>query len=203
MKNLMTRFFKRRKYVVYRKLQLTLMIISLSYVILFCAVMGAYLFIPLMMELDTSETGSDQALVAAKRILYLNEKFWPALLLSFFAIGCHSIFISHKIAGPLYRFNLTFKAIKEGIVPTPIQLRTGDYLYNEMENINQMLERLRGKLTELQEEQAHLNKSIIECKGTVSHSSTDELIKKMEDLAEQGKKLEEKLGYFKVVHNAA
>ena len=199
MKNLMPRFFKRRKFVVYRKLQLTLLIISLSYVILFCAVMGTYLFIPLMMELDKSAIGSDQAFVAAKRILYLHEKFWPALLLSFFAIGCHSIFISHKIAGPLYRFNLIFKAIKEGIVPTPIRLRKGDYLYSEMENINQMLERLRDKLTELQEAQAHLNRSIIECKDTVSHSSMNELIKKMEDLGEQGKKLEEKLGYFKVI----
>jgi methyl-accepting chemotaxis protein len=161
--------------------------------------MGTYLFIPLMMELDKSGIGSDQAFVAAKRILYLNEKFWPALLLTFFAIACHSLFISHKIAGPLYRFNLIFRAMKEGAVPSPIQLRKGDYLYNEMENINQMLERLRGKLTEVQEAQAHLNRSIIKCKDTVSHSSMNELIKNMEDLAEQGKKLEEKVGYFKVI----
>ncbi len=84
-------------------------------------------------------------------------------------------------------------------MPTPIQLRKGDYLYNEMENINQMLEQLRGKLTELQEAQAQLNRSIIKCKDTVRHSSMDEFIKKMEDLAEQGKKVEEKLGYFKVI----
>jgi methyl-accepting chemotaxis protein len=152
-----------------------------------------------MIELDKSAIGSDQALATANQILYLHGKFWPALLLSFFAIGFHSIFISHKIAGPLYRFNLIFKAIKEGIVPTPIQLRKGDYLYSEMENINQMLERLRDKLTELQESQAHLNTSIKKCKDTVSHSSMNELIKEMEDLAEQGKKLEEKLRYFKVI----
>ena len=199
MKNLMIRIFKRRKFIVNRKLQLTLMIMSFSYVILFCAVMGMYLFIPLMMELDKSGIGSDRKLVAANQILYLHKKFWPALFLSLFAICCHSIFISHKIAGPLYRFNLIFKAIKEGIVPTPIRLRKGDYLYSEMENINQMLERLRDKLTELQEAQAHLNRSIIECKDTVGHSSMNELIKKMEDLGEQEKKLEEKLGYFKVI----
>jgi hypothetical protein len=175
------------------------MIISLSYVILFCAVMGAYLFIPLIAELDRSEIGSGRALVASIRILYLHEKFWPGLLLSFFVIGCHSIFISHKIAGPLYRFNLIFKAIKEGNVPTPTRLRKGDYLYSEMENINQMLEGLRDNLTELQEAQAHLNRSIIECKDMVSHSSMDELIKKMEDLGEQGKKLEEKLRCFRVI----
>lgn len=199
MKNLMIRILRRRKYVIRPKLQVRLMILSISYVIFFCAVIGTYLFIPLMTELDKSDKGSDQALVAAKRILYLNEKFWPALLFSFLAIGCHSIFISHKIAGPLYRFNLILKAMKEGILPTSIQLRKSDYLYSEMENINQMLEKLRDKLAELQEAQAHLNRSIIKCKDTVSHSSMNELIKNMEDLAEQGKKLEEKVGYFKVI----
>jgi hypothetical protein len=195
----MTRIFRRRKFVLYRKLQFILMIISFSYVILFCVIVGMCLFIPLMMELEKSYTGSDKDLVVAGQILYMHEKFWPAILLSFLAIGCHSIFISHKMAGPLYRFNLIFEAIKGGIVPTTIRLRKGDYLYSEMENINEMLERLRGKLTELQEAQADLNRSIIKCKEMVSHSSMNELIKEMEDLAEQGKELEEKLGYFKVI----
>ena len=199
MKNLMTRMFRRRKFVLHRKLQLMLLIMSFLYVILFCIIVGMCLFIPLMMELDKSYRGSDEDFVAAERILYLHEKFWPAILLSFFAMGCHSIFISHKIAGPLYRFNLIFNAIKEGTVPTPIRLRKGDYLYSEMENINQMLEQLRGKFTELQEAQANMNRSIIKCRDRVNHSSMDELFKEMEDLAEQGKKLEEKLGYFKVI----
>ncbi len=175
------------------------MIVSFDYVILLCAIMAMYLFIPLMLELDTSGISLDEALLAARRILYLHEKFWPAFLLSLFAVGCHSIFISHKIAGPLYRLDLTFKAMKEGTVPAPTPLRKGDYLYSEMENINQMLERLREKLTELQQAQAHLNRSITECKDMASHSSMNELIKKIEDLSEQGKKVEEELGYFKVI----
>ncbi len=174
------------------------MIISFGYVIFFCAFMVAFLLIPLMMQLDQSVRGSEEAFVAAFRLLYLNERLWPALLISFVAIGCHSIFTSHKIAGPLYRFNLVFKAMGEGIVPRPIQLRAKDYLYSEMENINQMLERLREKLTELQKGQADLNRSIVKCTDGVSHFSTKELMKEMEDLAEQGKRLEEKLGYFKV-----
>ena len=199
MKNLTATFLKRRQFLVHKEFQFKLMFISLSYVVFFVAVVATYLFVPLMMELDKSVKGSDRALAAAEQILYLHENFWPALLLALFAIACHSIFISHKIAGPLYRFNFIFKAIKEGILPAPVKLRRGDYLNREMENINQMLERLRDKLTELQEAQAHMNRSIIKCKDTVSHSSMNELIKKMEDLAEQGKKLEEKVGYFKVI----
>jgi hypothetical protein len=62
-----------------------------------------------------------------------------------------------------------------------------------------MLELLRGKLPDLQEAQAQLNRSIMKCKDTLRHSSTDELVQKIEDFARQGKKIEEKLGFFKVI----
>jgi methyl-accepting chemotaxis protein len=199
LKNLMPGIFKRRKYIVYGKLQLALMLISFSYVLLFCAVVGLFLFTSLLIELDKSSISSDNVLIAANQILYLFKKSWLALLLSLVAVGCHSIFISHRITGPIYRFNLIFKAIKEGVVPAPIQLRKYDYLYRETDNINQMLASLREKLAAIQEAQAHLNKSILNCKDTVNHLSTDELNKRMNDLNEQGKRLEEKLGYFKVM----
>jgi len=199
LKNLIPGIFKRRKYIVYGKLQLALMLVSFSYVLLFCAVLGLFLFTSLLMELDKSSVSSGNVLIAATQILYLYKKSWLALLLSLVAVGCHSIFISHKITGPIYRFNLIFKAIKEGVVPAPVQLRKYDYLYRETDIINQMLASLREKLTAIQEAQAHLNKSILNCKDTVNHLSTDELSKKMNDLNEQSKRLEEKLGYFKVM----
>ena len=198
MKNQKAPLFKRRKFVVHTKFQVKLMVISFGYVIFFCAFMATFLLIPLMTQLDKSVRGSEEAFAAALRLLYLNERLWPALLISFLTIGCHSILTSHKIAGPLYRFNSIFRAMREGILPSPIQLRAKDYLYIEMENINQMLERLREKLTELQEGQARLNRSIVHCIDRTPHSSREELMKEMEDLAEQGKRLEEKLGYFKV-----
>lgn len=175
------------------------MIISFGYVILLGIVMGAYLFIPLMVVLTKLDMSSDKATQAANQLLYLHENFWPVLLLSLLAIGCHSIFTSHKIAGPLYRFNLIFKALKEGTVPTPVQLRRGDYLHDEKETINQMLESLREKLTAIKEEQASLHKSILQCKDLGSHPSMDELTKRVEEFYDKEKKLGEKLGYFKVM----
>jgi methyl-accepting chemotaxis protein len=179
------------------------MIVSFGYIILFFAAMGAYLFIPLMMDLDNAERGSDNALAASVRILYLHERFWPGLIFSFLVIGFHSIFISHKIAGPLLRYNNVFKEIKEGNVPAPIRIRKRDYLSGEMESINEMLERFRENLTEIHEAQSNLNRSIIRCKDAVGHASKDELTKNIENLAEQSKTLEEKLGYFKIIPDAS
>jgi methyl-accepting chemotaxis protein len=198
-KRIGARFFNRRTYVVRKKLQFTLMLVSFGYVILFFAAMGAYLFIPLMMDLDNAEIGSSNALAASLRILYLHERFWPALIFSFLVIASHSIFISHKIAGPLHRYDNVIKTIKEGNLPAPIRIRKRDYLSDEMESINEMLERLREKLGEIQEAQAHLNSSIIKCKDAVGHAANDELAKTIENLAEQSKTLKEKLGYFKMI----
>jgi hypothetical protein len=68
-----------------------------------------------------------------------------------------------------------------------------------MENINQMLGPLRERLADLQETQAQLNRSIMTCKKAAGHPSTSEWIKEMDGLSEQGRKLEEKLGFFKIV----
>ncbi len=54
-----------------------------------------------------------------------------------------SIFVSHKIAGPLYRFEKSLRdALKaEGPVP-PIHLRRGDELQGMADLFNQLIERL-------------------------------------------------------------
>ena len=76
LKNLMPGIFKRRKYIVYGKLQLALMLVSFSYVLLFCAVLGLFLFTSLLMELDKSSISSGNVLIAANQILYLYKKSW-------------------------------------------------------------------------------------------------------------------------------
>jgi CheY-like chemotaxis protein len=57
-----------------------------------------------------------------------------------------SIFVSHKIAGPLFRFEKTLRDAlqSEGPIP-PIRLRQGDELQSLADLINQLLERLPKK----------------------------------------------------------
>lgn len=190
--------FRRRKFVINKKLQYRLLTISFSYIVLFFVVTGALLFVPLIIDLVKADDSSGKALQAARHFLYLHTKFWPAVFLSLIAIGIHSIRTSHKIAGPLYRLNLIFKAMREGNLPKPIYPRKNDYLLTEIENINQMLQSLRAKVTEIQEAQALLNKAIFECRKAVDHPSRDEIMERIKDLAEKGDQLGDKLGYFKI-----
>ncbi|MDD2999446.1 MAG: methyl-accepting chemotaxis protein [Candidatus Riflebacteria bacterium] len=55
-----------------------------------------------------------------------------------FAIAILSIFVSHKIAGPVFRLEETTKLIASGDLTSQIQLRHGDELQDLQEAFNQM-----------------------------------------------------------------
>lgn len=192
------KIFRRRRFVINRSLQYSLFFISLLYVILFLAIVGASLFIPLMVELGKTEEFSEKSLQAANLILYLHSNFWPAVLFSLIFIGLHSIRTSHKIAGPFYRLNFVFRAMKEGNLPKPIQLRKSDYFLPEVELFNQMIEKFRGKVTEIQGLQAKLSEAISECSEVTSHASKEEIIEHINNITEKGNQLAYKVRYFKI-----
>ncbi len=191
-------FFRRRHFIINKDLQFSLLAISIFYLLLFLVVIGSILFIPAMIELDRVDYSSDQAVLAANKILYIHSKFWPAVIFALIVIALHSIRTSHKIAGPLYRFDRLFESMKEGNLSQKISLRKGDYLINEMDNINEMLESLQIRVQEIKDAQSGLNEAISECKDVVSHASKDEISKRMNDITEKGDQLGEKLAYFKL-----
>ena len=107
------RFLRRRKFIVNRELQISLLRNSFLYVLLFVAVIGVVLFVPLLAELTESEIVSERTLQVGNQIRYLYTYFWPAVILAMILIFLHSVRASHKVAGPLYRFKLVLEALKE------------------------------------------------------------------------------------------
>jgi methyl-accepting chemotaxis protein len=190
--------YRRRKFLINKGLQWRLLAISLGHVMLFFIVVSFALFFPLIIDLGQSDTYSEKALQAANHMLYLHTYFWPAALFALFAICLHSIHISHKIAGPLYRFSHIFKALQNGTLPQPIRLRKGDYLLPEMETLNAMLRSLRERIGEIQATQTQLYEAITTCQQTVQQASQDDLTQRLKYLAEKGNALGDQLAHFKI-----
>ena len=189
---------RRRKFIINKPLQFRLLLISLSYLVLFFIVMATLLFAPLMIEMERSGQASENALQAANQILYLHSYFWPVGLLTLAVIGLHSIRTSHKVAGPFYRLNLVFKAMKEGTLPRPIQTRKSDYLLTEIETVNQVLDIFRSNMQEIKKAQAHLNRAILECNKVASHASKEQIVERIDDITRRENQLEDKINYFKI-----
>lgn len=71
------------------------------------------------------------------------ERVWAAAALLAMG-GFVSLWVSRKIAGPLYRIERDLEAILSGTMENrPIQLRHGDHLQHLAALVNQLRERIR------------------------------------------------------------
>lgn len=71
-----------------------------------------------------------------------NKKMVPKFILVIFLIGWGSVYLSHKIAGPLYRFQVGLDEIDKGNLQTRITLRKGDEGQFIADKFNQTAENL-------------------------------------------------------------
>ena len=192
------RFFRRRKFIVNRELQMSLLRNSFLYVVLFVAVIGEVFFVPLLAELTEAESASAGTVQVGNQIRYLYTYFWPAVILAMILIFLHSVRASHKVAGPLYRFKLVLEALKEGEISSPISIRKGDYLQQEADLINQVLESLRKNLEGLQQSQVQLNQALSEYRRELGQNLSTEEEECVRDLTEKVTLLADRLRHFKL-----
>lgn len=144
---------RRKTYVVDKKLQYRLLGYNAIYFFITLAALSLSLFTPLIFEIsDPSLSPRQQAEVAGK-ILYLHSYLWPAFLLVLVILGFHSVLVSNKIAGPLYRFRAAFQKIIDGDISGSMKIRKGDLLVAEQTKIDEMISMLRSRIGRIQEEQ--------------------------------------------------
>lgn len=79
-----------------------------------------------------------------------NRNLIGKLFLLFALIAWGSIFLSHKIAGPLYRFQRIFEGMARGDLSARCHLRKFDEAKSVAESFNQALESLDSSLTRCQ-----------------------------------------------------
>lgn len=86
-----------------------------------------------------------------------NLKLIPKLIIFILAVAFASIFVSHKIAGPIYRFEKEAKAIGEGDLTVKFKLRKGDELKELADALEKMGGALRNKIKDALESAGELS----------------------------------------------
>ncbi len=84
--------------------------------------------------------------VVANILKTANLKLIPKLIIFVLAVAFASIFVSHKLAGPIYRFEKEAKAIGEGDLTVKFKLRKGDELKELADALEKMVGFLRSKI---------------------------------------------------------
>ena len=90
---------------------------------------------------------TDTAMFILPAVIYTN--LVTIILISFFMVLI-ILFVSHKIAGPLFRLEKDINVISEGDLTYRVKLRKGDQLIELSEDVNQMTMSLNSKIRAIQ-----------------------------------------------------
>lgn len=177
--------YKRRQYFIDKRLQskyfvLTILLL-LTYTLLFVVILLFPYIVPLTFDYPLEEQAK-----AARMLLALHKSIWPALGAVMLIMSTVSIFITHKIAGPVYRFKKVLVEIADGNLNITIKLRDKDDLKDLAEVFNVVIDELRGFVKTLQGNHETMSSCINELEEQIRDNQIDreagrELIEKMQE----------------------
>ena len=193
--------FRRRNYFIKKKFQVNFTVKFLI-IILIEAFLAAGLF--LYMSKGTLTTGY---LGSELRIARTYDFFLPMLLLSnLIIVGISAvigiavlIFLSHRLAGPLYRFENILNSIKKGDLTQRFKLRENDQFVELANSINEHTDTLDKNM-------GHLKAGVMEFSQLTSKmqtamasdpSANKELERLLQEMSKKLQELEGAANYFK------
>lgn len=174
---------KRRLFpIVDRSLQYKFLALIISYGMITIVLLAAFLFLPDVFSLADEDLSIAQRAAAAERTLFLHARIWPAILSVICILGIHSFRIFLRIFGPLYRLRVVCKEIRKGYLNFRVKFREKDYLKQESEVFNEMMDVLSEKWGSVQSVSQDALKSLNVLEQSVKevsdwHEKQQELLK--------------------------
>lgn len=139
---------KLRNYLINNDLQLRLIRNNIFYLVLCVIITVSILLYPLIHDMMFLPDIESQYR-AAQTFLLLVKWLVPAILIVLILFMGHTIITTHRICGPLVNFTHTFDRLAQGDLTRKVYMRKGDYLKNECERINLMVDGISGIIDRL------------------------------------------------------
>lgn len=147
----MTRNVKRYPYrVVNRSHQYRFLATILIYNLIIVGFLAIFLFVPDIIKMQDQNLSIEVRAIAADKILTLHSRLWPVVIALICVIGLHSFRLFHRFVGPLYRFTMAFKEVRDGNLYFRVKLREKDHLHEEAAIFNEMLDVISEKFGNIQ-----------------------------------------------------
>jgi methyl-accepting chemotaxis protein len=166
-------FIKRKNYFIEKKFQAKYILLTVLMLLTYTFIFVVILFAPYMLTLYFDYPIAEKA-DAARVILLLHGTIWPWLggIILFF--GVVSIFISHKVAGPLFRIKKALSQVTDGDLSVVIKLRKWDDLKDLADHINKLIEELRTFVNTLKNDYYLLSDYIEELEQKIETKALNE-----------------------------
>lgn len=137
-----------------------------KYLLLTILLLGTYTFIFIAILFSPSiltlffDASLEEKAAAARTFLVLHDTIWPTAAAVILIFGFLSIFLTHKIAGPVYRLKQALTELIGGNLDTRMRLRKGDDLQELAAQVNLFSDELRNYVTALKKDHEQLSNYI-------------------------------------------
>jgi methyl-accepting chemotaxis protein len=137
---------KRQKFpLINKSIQYKFLAIVVIYGSIIAISMATALFLPDIIAMNNENLSQEMRTAAAQRTIAFHSRVWPSLITLVCIFALHSFRVLLRIFGPLYRFRVSFPDIGKGNLALRVKLRKKDYLKEEAEKFNEMLDVFREK----------------------------------------------------------
>lgn len=192
----MTSIFFKRRHLIVDRFQYRLVAISATHFGLALLVFLTALLLPLMLQLDDPTVSWVEKKRISNVILFFNDQVWLPLSAVFLLLTVHSLFVSHRICGPLYRFRAVFKALAEGNLDIRANIRKHDYLQADARAINDMIGSLQSRIRGLEDQIGLLGEGVDQLKNATNSGVKTEIAKAVECVTSRLEGLQGRAAYF-------
>ena len=194
--------YKRRNYFINKAFQAEFVLKFCGLVILGSVLFGALLYLFSKNALTTSFENSRLVIKSTSDYIFPGLLFGGLITAIITAISASVVVIlmTHRIAGPMYRFEKYIKEVGSGKLCPDLRIRKKDQFQNMVDALNKMTDDLKLGLTEVNDVSVKLDKLIVE----LSDSSNMEILlredikKIVNELKKDKQNLSKALGYFKI-----
>ncbi|MBN2453143.1 MAG: methyl-accepting chemotaxis protein [Candidatus Omnitrophica bacterium] len=112
----------------------------------------------------------------------VNRSLLPKLIILAALIFIAGIFISHKIAGPMYRIERSAEAIRDGDLSVSFRVRKGDEMKETAIMLENMVDSLQADFARIKAADSALVKRINEAEGLISAEDCDKMRKLVKEI---------------------
>lgn len=137
---------RRRRFYVH-SIQRKYFFLSLVPILISAFLIIVFLFLPMDVLLYSSASPAAKSAIV-QDLRALGFRIWPAVFLAMLVSGSLSMFVTHRFAGPIYRFRQVVDQMAAGDLSTRFRLRKGDDLMELETAVNRAIETLADTIQE-------------------------------------------------------
>jgi|GEM_PF-3236248 len=126
---------KRSHYFIDRRYQTKYIVLTLILLLTYTATLIAMIFIPYAIVMGSGGQLTQQT-EAARIFVTLHKHIWPGVIPVLLLFSVLSVYISHQVAGPVYRLKIAIHKILAGDLTSQVHLRRRDDLKDLAECTN-------------------------------------------------------------------